>query len=208
MASPLLVERVSRCMSMHALEYLSHSSILKRWLCNVSFPLLRNWQANATQVNHTGIGGLTLGGGYGYLNGVHGLVIDNLASAEVVLADGSIVIASKSDNPDLFWALRGAGTSFGIVTKFCYRAYEQGPVWAATLVLATTQLGEVIEAANGNLALRNENSVVLVAIAAPPPALRPVVMVVLFYNGPESEAMSHYESFLKMEVVTKTMSVM
>lgn len=162
----------------------------------------------SAQVNHTGIGGLTLGGGYGYLNGVHGLVIDNLASAEVVLADGSIVIAARSENPDLFWALRGAGTSFGIVTKFCYRAYEQGPVWVATLVFATSQLGEVIEAANKNLDLKNENSVVLVSIAAPPPALKPMVVVVLFYNGLESEAMAQYGPFFGMEVTTKKMSMM
>ncbi|KAI4159782.1 MAG: hypothetical protein LQ342_006293 [Letrouitia transgressa] len=82
-------------------------------------------------VNHTGIGGLTLGGGYGWLSGYHGLAIDNLLSVRMVLADGSLVTASDAENPDLFWAVRGAGQSFGVTVEFTYRAHEQkDPVWA------------------------------------------------------------------------------
>jgi len=89
-------------------------------------------------VTHTGVAGLTLGGGIGHLMRKLGLTIDNLLSAQVVTADGQVLRASATENPDLFWAIRGGGGNFGIATEFELKLAPVGPIvlgglafWAA-----------------------------------------------------------------------------
>ncbi len=96
-------------------------------------------------VGHTGVGGVALGGGIGWLMRKHGLTTDNLLAAEVVTADGEIIEASLSDNPDLFWALRGGGGNFGVVASFRFALHRVGPtVMAGPIFWAAEDTTEVL----------------------------------------------------------------
>jgi FAD/FMN-containing dehydrogenase len=102
-------------------------------------------QATVSGVNsNTGVSGLTLGGGHGYLTRKYGLTIDNLLSADMVLADGRFVTASEEENPDLFWAIRGGGGNFGIVTSFLFRLHPVSTVYAGPTLWPLEQAGEVL----------------------------------------------------------------
>jgi FAD/FMN-containing dehydrogenase len=96
------------------------------------------------QVSHTGIAGLTLGGGLGYLMGKHGVSCDNLLSVDVVTADGEMLVASADENPELFWAMRGAGANFGVVTSFRYRLHPLTELLGGMLLFPRQQAAELI----------------------------------------------------------------
>src|SRR5215207_6959311 len=102
--------------------------------------------APAGIVTHTGLSGLTLGGGIGWLMRKHGLTIDQLLSVQIVTADGEIVTASDAENADLFWGVRGGGGNFGIVTSFVFRLNAVGPTVLSSLLLWPLEdAGEVLE---------------------------------------------------------------
>lgn len=95
-------------------------------------------------VSTTGVGGLTLGGGVGHLSRGYGLSIDNLLSVDMVLADGSFVTASADEHPDLFWAVRGGGGNFGVVTSFLFQLHPVSTVYAGPMLWHLDKAGEVM----------------------------------------------------------------
>jgi len=121
-------------------------------------------------ISRTGIGGLTLGGGIGHLTPLAGLSCDNLVSAEVVTADGSILTASAKHNPDLFWAIRGGGGNFGVVTSFEYRLHQVGPLVHLGLFFWGLEKGtEALRFSRGFLkTLPGNTSGFLAGLSAPP----------------------------------------
>lgn len=96
-------------------------------------------------ISSTGVAGLTLGGGLGHLTRKYGLTIDNLLSVDMVLADGSFVVANAEENPDLFWAVRGGGGNFGIVTSFLFEAHPVHTVCAGPMLWNIEDAGKVMK---------------------------------------------------------------
>ena len=96
-------------------------------------------------VSTTGVGGLTLGGGHGYLARKHGLTIDNLQEADMVLADGSFVTVNAKKNADLFWAIRGGGGNFGVVTSFVFRLHPISTVYAGPMMWSLDHAADVMK---------------------------------------------------------------
>ncbi len=147
-------------------------------------------------ISTTGVGGLTLGGGIGHLSRKHGLAIDNLLEADVVLASGERVRASADENPDLFWALRGGGGNFGVVTSFLFRLHEVGTVIGGPTFWPAELGAEVLSAYREFLptAPRELNGFFAFTVVPPAPPfpeaihLRNVCGVVWCYIGDEAGA--------------------
>jgi FAD/FMN-containing dehydrogenase len=144
----------------------------------------------------TGIGGLTLGGGFGWLSRKYGLTVDNLVSAEIATADGRLLRTSASEYPDLFWAIRGGGGNFGVVTSFEFALHPVGPeVTAGLIVFPFEQAKQVLTRYRDMAAsLREEVNIWTVMRQAPPLPFLPVhvhgkeVVVMAFFSplGPEA----------------------
>ncbi|KAK9415235.1 putative FAD-binding PCMH-type domain-containing protein [Seiridium unicorne] len=152
-------------------------------------------------VSHTGVGGLILGGGYGMLTGRYGLSIDCLIRCEVVLASGEIVTASEEENPDLFWALRGAGQSFGVVTSFTSCIFPQGEVWGGIVVWPLSKIPDIVAFINDFDQKTDGDQHMLPMLACHPKTLEPVVAAALFYNGDKESAERFYQPILGLQKV-------
>jgi hypothetical protein len=148
-----------------------------------------------------GIGGLTLGGGVGYLSRLHGLTIDSLLAAEIVTADGQILEIDADNHPDLFWAIRGGGGNFGVVTRLKFRLHEVDRVVGGMLMLPATP--DVVHSFVAQAeAAPDELSTIANVTPAPPMPFVPaehhgklVVMGLLCYAGSPDEAEPVIESF-------------
>ena len=144
-------------------------------------------------VSHTGVGGLTLGGGIGWLMRKHGLAVDNLLEAEVVTANGDIVRASADDHPDLFWALRGGGGNFGVVSSFRFALHPVGPtVMAGPVFWAAEDTADVLRFHRDFVADAPDELGTVIRLGTVPPLpviadelhFRPAIAVASCYAGP------------------------
>jgi FAD/FMN-containing dehydrogenase len=155
-------------------------------------------------ISTTGVGGITLGGGLGHMTRTFGLAIDNLLEAEVVLADGEVVRANATQNEDLFWALRGGGGNFGVVTEFTFRLHPVGTVIAGPTFWDVSQGAEVLTAYRDFMrtAPRELNGFFLFASVPPGPPfpeelhLRKVCGVLWCYVGDEASAAAAMQPLL------------
>jgi FAD/FMN-containing dehydrogenase len=133
-------------------------------------------------ISHTGIGGLTLGGGLGWLAGKHGLACDNLLAVDLVTAEGTMLTASAAENPELFWGLRGGGGNFGIATSFEYRLHPVGPLLAGPVLYPFAKAKEAL-ALYSDFATSIPDEVNTVAALMNSPDGDPLAAVVVCYNG-------------------------
>ena len=150
----------------------------------------------AGAISHTGVAGLTLGGGMGWLTRKHGLSLDNLESVQIVTADGNLRRAAADENPELFWAVRGGGGNFGVVTEFEFRLHEVGPIVQYGLQFwGLDQGADVLRLARDLIpALPREFNVVIGCVSAPPAPFVPEELrgrpgyglIIVGVTGPEA----------------------
>ncbi|KAJ3537801.1 hypothetical protein NMY22_g5438 [Coprinellus aureogranulatus] len=147
-------------------------------------------------VNHTGIGGVTLDGGYGWLTGRHGLAIDSLQQVTIVTEDGSVRTANETSYPDLFWAVRGGGGSFGVVSEFIFKLHQQRrTVYGGRIIFTPDKVAKLIEATNAWYPNIKDDEGMIQVVAVSPTG-DPVIAVHLFYNGSEEEGRANFKNFL------------
>src|SRR5215467_12712605 len=147
-------------------------------------------------VGTVGMVGLTLGGGYGPLIGRFGLALDNLLAAEVVLADGRIVPAKPDNEPELFWALRGGGGNFGVVTMMHDRLHDVPDVRSGMLIYPFAQAKGVLERCAEIATFMPDELTVQVGVAVGPDG--PVVMIVPTWSGRSAEGEARLTPFFKL----------
>jgi len=153
-------------------------------------------------VSSTGIAGLTLGGGHGYLTRKYGLTIDNLLQAEVVLADGRCVTASNGENGDLFWALKSGGGNFGVVTEFTFQAHPVDQVFAGPIFYDIAHAGEIMRWYRDALADMPRELCVFLGLKTVPSTDpfpsdlwgRRICALIVCYNGPEEDGVNEMQA--------------
>lgn len=140
-------------------------------------------------VGSTGVGGLTLGGGFGWLMARHGLALDNLRSVDLVLADGAVVRANTSEHADLFWALRGGGGNFGVAASFEFKLHAVGPMVSGGLVAwPISSAAEVLRFYRDLAARIDDDMFIVAALLTAPDGATKLVGIAAGYMGPAEGA--------------------
>lgn len=148
---------------------------------------------------------MALGGGLSALSSICGYTSDNILSARLITADGTIVTASRTSNPELFWALRGAGQFFGLVIDITFQAYDLSvlgtsdkTVWTGNIVFPTDRLDEVLRIMEQLVTSTNVPTTGLFILTAPPPTFQTVILILPIYFGPAKDAESFYAPLLAL----------
>ncbi|KZT53428.1 FAD-binding domain-containing protein [Calocera cornea HHB12733] len=150
-------------------------------------------------VNHTGVGGFTVGGGYGWLTPCYGLIINNLEEAEVVTANGKIVTCNETKNGDLSWGIRGASSNFGPAMSFTFKLFlRPNPIWAGLLMYPPLLLTSLFDAAAKWEKIASVDESALIFFGCPAPAFTPMLVVILFYNGSAQEGREKFAPFFAL----------
>lgn len=147
----------------------------------------RHLAISSGDTKSVGVGGLTLGGGIGWMMRQYGYAIDSLVGAEIVLADGSIVKVSEHENDDLFWAIRGGGGNFGVVTSFDFRAHPQGNVVSHTVTYAPDELTKIVSGWREYMKVADESITSFMTLLPSFGPSKPVIMVMSCYAGDDEE---------------------
>jgi FAD/FMN-containing dehydrogenase len=145
-------------------------------------------------ISSTGVGGLTLGGGLGWLMRQHGLACDNVLAVEIVTADGQVRRASATENADLFWAVRGGGGNFGVVTNFEFRLHPMRTLYAGMLVFPGPQAPQVLRRYREVAESAPDELTVFAALMTSPDG-HPITAIFPAYNGPKPKAEAAVKPF-------------
>ena len=153
-------------------------------------------------ISSTGVGGLTLGGGIGYLARTYGLTIDNLLEVDVVLADGRFVTANAKENPDLFWAVRGGGGNFGVVTSFLFELHPISTVYGGPMIWPLEQASDLLKFWRDFITTAPQDINGWFAFITVPPAppfpeqfhMKKMCAVVWCYTGPLDQAEERFKA--------------
>ncbi len=138
-------------------------------------------------VSNTGIAGLSLGGGLGWLMGKHGLTVDNMLSADIVTADGQFQTVDAQRNPELFWALRGGGGNFGVVTSLEFQLHPVDTVLGGLVAFGLDQARDVLRFYRDFCPTLPDEAEIYLALLTDPQAGVPIVAMIMGYNGPIAE---------------------
>ncbi|KAK8119668.1 uncharacterized protein PG998_004294 [Apiospora kogelbergensis] len=175
-----------------------------RWGDVFSFLQPHDLAVAGGRLSPVGVPGLLLGGGVNFHGNQHGWAADNVVEYEIVLADGSVAKATAAENPDLFWALKGGSSNFGIVTQFKLRTFSSTKVWAGTYTVSGEHLDEFFEAIADFAATNTDakSHIVPMTVAASPNTT--VAAVILFYDSATEAEPECFKKFLAIPSVANT----